>query len=34
MTPRERAEELVNKFVDEPINFTYIDTTDGQCIGR
>jgi hypothetical protein len=33
MTPKEKAKELVNKFVDQPINFPYIDTEDGQCIG-
>jgi hypothetical protein len=33
MTPKEKAKELVDKFVDQPINFPYIDTGDGQCIG-
>ena len=33
MTPKEKAKELVDKFVDQPINFPYRDTEDGQCIG-
>lgn len=33
MTPKEKAEDLVDKFLNQPINFPYIDTEDGQCIG-
>lgn len=33
MTPKEKAVELVDKFLNQPINFPYIDTEDGQCIG-
>jgi hypothetical protein len=33
MTVKQEAEQLVNMFVDQPINFPYIDTEDGQCIG-
>jgi hypothetical protein len=33
MEPKEKAKEIVGKFVDQPINFPFIDTKDGQCIG-
>lgn len=33
MEPIETAKELIDKFVNQPINFPYIDTEDGQCIG-
>ena len=33
MTPTEKANELVEKFLNQPINFPYIDTVDKQCIG-
>jgi hypothetical protein len=33
MAAKQEAEQLVNKFVDQPIRFPYIDTEDGQCIG-
>jgi len=33
MTPKEKAEQLVNKFVNQPIDFPYIDTEDDHCIG-
>jgi hypothetical protein len=33
MTPKEKAEELIQKYLNTPINFPYIDTQDGQCIG-
>ena len=33
MTPKEKAKELVEKFLNQPINFPYIDTVDDQCIG-
>lgn len=33
MTPEEKAKELIEKYVNEPISFPYIDTEDGQCIG-
>jgi hypothetical protein len=29
----EIAKELIEKFVNQPISFPYIDTRDGQCIG-
>ena len=33
MAAKQEAEQLVNMFVDQPINFPYIDTEDGLCIG-
>ena len=33
MTAKEKANELVEKFLTQPINFPYIDTVDKQCIG-
>ena len=33
MKPIEVAKELIEKFVNQPINFLYIDSGDGQCIG-
>ena len=33
MTPKEKANELIEKFLNQPINFPYIDTVDKQCIG-
>ena len=33
MTPKEKADELIEKFLYQPINFPYIDTVDKQCIG-
>jgi hypothetical protein len=29
----EVAKELIEKFANQPINFPYIDTQDGQCVG-
>ena len=33
MTAKEKAKELVEKFLNHPISFPYIDTVDKQCIG-
>ena len=33
MTPKEKANELIEKYIDLPINFPYIDTVDDLCIG-
>lgn len=33
MTPKEKAKELINKYLLLPIDFPYNDTQDGQCIG-
>lgn len=33
MTPKEKANELIDKYLNLPINFPYIDTIDKQCIG-
>ena len=33
MTPTEKAKELIEKYLNLPINFPYIDTIDKQCIG-
>ena len=33
MTPRRKAEELVDKYLNQDIHFPYIDSEDGQCIG-
>ena len=33
MTPKEKSNELIEKFLNKPINFPYIDTVDKQCIG-
>ncbi len=32
-TAKEKAKELIDKFVNQPINFPYIDSEDGRCIG-
>ena len=32
-TPREKANELIEEYLNLPINFPYIDTIDKQCIG-
>ena len=32
-TPKEKAKELIEKYLNLPINFPYIDTIDKQCIG-
>ena len=34
MTPKEKSEELVDRFLLLPIDFPYNDTQDGQCIGN
>ena len=31
-THKEKANELIEKFLNQPINFPYIDTIDKQCI--
>ena len=33
MTPKEKAAELVEKYLNTIIHFPYIDTEDGNCIG-
>lgn len=33
MIPIEVAKELIEKYSNQPINFLYIDTEDGNCIG-
>jgi len=33
MTPKEKAEEMVEKYLKTIIDFPYIDTEDGDCIG-
>ena len=33
MTPKGKADELIEKFLNQPIHFPYIDTVDKQCIG-
>lgn len=33
MTAKEKANDLVEKFLNQTINFPYIDTVDKQCIG-
>jgi hypothetical protein len=33
MTPQEKARELVNKYLNTSIDFPYIDSQDGNCIG-
>ena len=33
MTPKEKANELIEEYLNLPINFPYIDTIDKQCIG-
>jgi methylase of polypeptide subunit release factors len=32
-TAKEEAIELVEKYVNQPINFPYMDSVDDQCIG-
>lgn len=32
MTPKEKAKELVDKYLNNAIHFPYIDTQDGRCI--
>lgn len=34
MTPKEKARELVVKYLDLAIEFPYIDKQDGNCIGN
>ena len=31
-SPKEKAKELVNKYLNKAIHFPYIDTQDGRCI--
>lgn len=31
---QQKAKELIGKFLNQPINFPYIDSEDGQCIGE
>ena len=33
MNTKEIAKDLVEKYLNQPINFPYIDSEDGQCIG-
>lgn len=33
MDSKNKAKEIVDKYVNLPINFPYIDTEDGNCIG-
>jgi len=33
MTPKEKAIELVEKYLNKAIHFPYIDTVDGYCVG-
>lgn len=33
MTPQDKARELTEKHSNKNIQFSYIDTEDGQCIG-
>lgn len=33
MTPDQKANERIKKYLNTPIDFPYIDTEDGQCIG-
>jgi hypothetical protein len=33
MTAKEKAKELVDKYLNTIIHFPYIDTEDGNCIG-
>jgi len=33
MNAKDKAKKLVEKFSNQAINFPYIDTQDGQCIG-
>ena len=33
MTAKEKARDLVDKYLLSPIDFPYKDTQDGQCIG-
>lgn len=33
MTPKERAEYLINLYLNTSINFPYKDTEDGYCVG-
>ena len=33
MIPKEKAQELVEKYLNTIIHFPYIDTEDGNCIG-
>jgi hypothetical protein len=32
-TAKEEAQELVDQYLNQTINFPYIDSVDGQCIG-
>jgi hypothetical protein len=33
MKKNEKAKEIIDIFLNQTINFPYIDTVDGQCIG-
>lgn len=33
MTPKEKAKIIIDKILDTDINFPYVDTEDGRCIG-
>jgi hypothetical protein len=33
MIPQEKAREMVNKYLNTSIDFMYIDSQDGNCIG-
>jgi hypothetical protein len=33
MIPQEKARELVNKYLNTSIDFPYLDSQDGNCIG-
>ena len=32
-TAKEKAQELINKYLNKVIHFPYIDTGDGNCLG-
>jgi len=33
MKAKEKAKDIVEKYLNQPINFLYVDSADGQCIG-
>jgi hypothetical protein len=33
LTPKEKAKQLIDRYLNEEINFPYIDSEDGRCIG-
>lgn len=33
MTPQEKAQELIDKYLNAVMHFPYIDSEDGRCIG-